>query len=225
MTEKHLHRKDEKDESDEESHHVTEGGPKLKSFDPMDVISRSIVFGKEVSNAPKEAVIKEKSEQFKDQMSNTNQYMKFINAHLAARKSKVEKIKEAGRRFNEEIEALQDGHVKPRAELEKVNSKYITENDTRSLLSHLETERDVLKEKFVHQEQQIETTRQQILQKDEQILGIKNELETLVKKNVTAPEDPISIIKKELARLGIKDDSAKILEAINSLSSLVNTKK
>jgi chromosome segregation ATPase len=151
--------------------------------------------------------------------------LKFINAHLAAKKSKIEKLKESERRFKEEIESLQSNPLKPRAELDKVNYKYITENDTKSLLSHLETERHILQEKLSHQEQQIKNTVQQIQQKDEQIIQIKNELNSLVKKNSQPSEDPIAVIKDELAKLGIKDDSAKILDAVNSLSSLLNSKK
>ncbi|HEX9846364.1 MAG TPA: hypothetical protein VGA92_07895 [Candidatus Nitrosotenuis sp.] len=227
MVEKYLHRKDDEDE--DEVSHIAELGLKLDdstgSIDPMEVKARTITFGKEVSNATKDAVIKEKSEKFKDQMSNTNQYLKFINAHLAEKKSKIDKLKESERRFKEEIESLQNDQVKPRAELDKVNYKYITENDTKSLLSHLETERHTLQEKLSHQEQQIKNTAQQIQQKDEHILQIKNELDSLVKKNSQESQDPIAVIKEELAKLGIKDDSAKILDAVNSLSSLINSKK
>jgi chromosome segregation ATPase len=224
MGEKYLNRKGEEEES-----HITERGPNLDDtmdqIDPMQVTARTIVFGKELADAPKDVVIKEKSEKFKDQMNNTNQYLKFINAHLAVNKSKVEKIKEAERRFREEVEFLQNNTTKPRAELDKVNYKYITENDTKSLLAHLQTEREILKEKISHQEQQIEKTRQEMQQKDEQIVQIKNELDTLSKKNQVQTDDPITVIKEELARLGIKDDSARILGAINSLSDLINSKK
>jgi chromosome segregation ATPase len=227
MVEKYLNRKDDDDE--DEGSHISELGLKLEdstgSIDPMEVKARTITFGKEVSDAPKDVVVKEKSEKFKDQMSNTNQYLKFINAHLAEKKSKIEKLKESERRFKEEIESLQNDQVKPRAELDKVNYKYITENDTKSLLAHLETERHILQEKLSHQEQQIKNTVQQIQQKDEHILQIKNELDNIVKKNSQESQDPIAVIKEELAKLGIKDDSAKILDAVNSLSSLINSKK
>jgi chromosome segregation ATPase len=227
MVEKYLNRKGSED--DDEPSSIADLGLKLDdsmgSIDPMEVKARTITFGKEVYNAPKDVVVKEKSEKFKDQISNTNQYLKFINAHLAAKKSKIEKLKESERRFKEEIESLQSNPLKPRAELDKINYKYITENDTKSLLSHLETERHILQEKLSHQEQQIRNTVQQIQQKDEQIIQIKNELDSLVKKNIQQNEDPIAVIKDELAKLGIKDDSAKILDAVNSLSSLLNSKK
>lgn len=226
MVEKHINRKD--DDDDDEQSHITERRVELESIeeiDPMDVKARTIVFGKEVSNATKDEVVKQKSEKFKDQMNNTNQYLKFINAHLAVNKSKWEKLKEAEKKFDEEIAALQNDQIKPRAELDKVNYKYITESDTKSLFSHLETELNALREKLVHQEQQTEKTRQQIQQKEEQLIQIKNEMDTRFKKSAPVNEDPISVIKEELAKLGIKDDSARILDAVNSLSNLLSSKK
>ncbi len=77
---------------------------------------------------------------YKDQMGNTTQYLKFINAHLAAKKERLDKIKEREKKFKEEIESLQGNAIKPRAELDKINYKHITENDTKSLVIHMESE-------------------------------------------------------------------------------------
>jgi predicted RNase H-like nuclease (RuvC/YqgF family) len=225
MVEKHIGRKDSKGGKDDEDEwsHITETGPKLDSIDPLAVVARTIVFGKELNDAAKEVIVKEKSQEFKDQMNNTNQYLKFINAHLAESKSKVQKLKEDERRFKEELDSLQDGTIKSRPELDKVNYKYINENDTRSLLSHLEVERQVLREKLVHQQEQLEKTRQQILEKDEQMKHVQIELETL--KKTPVENDPIAVLREELAKLGIQDGSAKILDAVNSIASMINSKK
>lgn len=225
MVEKHINRKDDKGvQSDEDEwSHIAETGPKLDSIDPLAVVARTIVFGKEISGAANEVVVKEKSKEFKDQMNNTNQYLKFINAHLAENKSKVQKLKEDERRFKEELESLQNGTIKSRPELDKVNYKYINENDTRSLLSHLEVERQVLREKLGHQQEQLEKTRLEILAKDEQMKQVQNELETIKKTSVA--NDPIAVLREELAKLGIQNDSAKILDAVNSLANMMNSKK
>jgi predicted RNase H-like nuclease (RuvC/YqgF family) len=220
MVEKHINRKDDDDEDAQRK----ETGINLESYDPMDVTARTIIFGKEISNAPKEIIIKEKSEQIKDQMNNTNQYLKFINAHLAVNKSKIDKIKEAKKRFEEEVESLQNTQLKPRDELDRVHYKYITESDAKSLLVHLESEREILREKLAHQQEQIEKTKQLLQQKDEHIFQIKNEIDIICKKNTSPNDDPIAVIKEELVKLGIKDDSAKILGALNSLSSLLDSK-
>ncbi|MGQ0772268.1 MAG: hypothetical protein ACT4NT_05825 [Nitrososphaerota archaeon] len=225
MVEKHINRKDDKGGHGDEDEwsHITETGPKLDSIDPLAVVARTIVFGKEISSAAKEVVVKEKSQEFKDQMNNTNQYLKFINAHLAENKSKVQKLKEDERRFKEEMESLQNGAIKSRPELDKVNYKYINENDTRSLLSHLEVERQVLREKFGHQQEQLEKTRLEMLAKDEQMKQVQNELETLQKTPVA--NDPIVVLREELAKLGIQNDSAKILAAVDSLANMISSKK
>lgn len=229
MVEKYLNRRDDDSDDEEESKQITGSGYSLDDttdqLDPMNVVSRSIVFGKEIQNVPKDELVKKKSEKFRDQMNNTNQYLKFINAHLEVNKSKVAKLKEAERRFNEEMAFLQDSPTKPRSELDKVNYKYITENDTKSLLTHLESERLVLSEKLSHQEEQVEKTRYEIKQKDEQIAQIKTEMSSRFKKTPEENADPIKIIKEELSKLGIKDDSAKILDAVNSLSELIKSKR
>ena len=230
MVEKYLNRRDnDSDDDDDESKQVAGSGHSLEDttdqIDPMHVVSRSIVFGKEIQNMPKDEMVKKKSQKFRDQMNNTNQYLKFINAHLEVNKSKVAKLKEAERRFNEEMAFLQDTPMKPRSELDKVNYKYITENDTKSLLTHLESERLVLAEKLSHQEEQVEKTRYEIKQKDEQISQIKAELGNRFRKPPEENVDPIKVIKEELAKLGIKDDSAKILDAVNSLSDLIKSKR
>lgn len=226
MGEKYLNRKDD---DDDEQNQVTGYGLHLEdsidSVDPMNVKARTIVFSKEIADGPDNQVIKRKSEKFKDQMNNTNQYLKFINAHLEENKAKIAKIKDAERRFKEEIESLQTNPFKPRAELDKVNYKYITENDTKSLIAHLENERKSLWEKLLHQEQQVAKTKLELRQKDEQLSQIQKEHETMIKKHLVPSEDPITIIKDELVRLGIKDDSARIRGAVNSLANLLDAKK
>jgi chromosome segregation ATPase len=198
----------QKTKDPDEWSHIGEFSQKIEIADASDVGARTTL-GKELENATKEEQLKNKSEVFKDQMSNTNQYLKFINAHLAERKSKLERLKEEEKRFKEEIAVLQ-------------NANYQTEGIA-SIIANLEGERDVLKEKLEHQLKQIEDTKQQIVQKDQQITQIKKEFVKADQKNKSADPDPISIIKEELARLGV-DDSSKLLKAVNSLAGLVNSK-
>jgi len=220
MAEKHINRKEN---DDDEWSHITGVGSKIESADPLAVVARTIVFGKDVGIASKEEAIKEKAEEFKDQINNTTQYLRFINAHLAEKKSKVQKLREDEKRFKEEMASLQTGQITPREELEKVNYKYINENETRSLITHMKTERQILQEKIAHQQEQIEKTRRLMQEKDEQIKFIENELETTQKKIKT--DDPIAILREELTKLGISDDSARILGAVNSLANMLNSKK
>ncbi len=236
MPEKHINRltKSEEDlkkhynqntSAEDEWAHITETGPKLEIADAMEVTSRQISFGKERNFSTKEESVQDKSERFKDDMSNTNQYLKFVNAHLAAKKTKIEKLKQDEQRFKEELESLQSFQVKPRTELDKIHYKKITENDTNSLLLHLQSERESVLEKIAYHQMQLEREKQTLEQKDAQISDVKKEIEILTKKKQEKQADPIEVIRAELARLGISDDAAKILGAVQSLEKLVKTKK
>ena len=235
MTEKHINRltKEEEDikkhynqntSAEDEWAHITETGPKLEIVDPLAVTARQISFGRERSYATKEEAVLDKSEKFKDDISNTNQYLKFVNAHLAEKKTKIDKLKADEQRFKEELESLQAFQVKPRSELDKVHYKKITQNDTNSLLLHLQAEREAALEKIAYHQTQIERVKQELKAKDDQITDVKKEIEMLNKKKETQT-DPIEVIRAELARLGITDDAAKILGAVNSLESLVKKKE
>ena len=236
MVEKHINRMTKAEEetkkhynqdvsAEDEWAHITETGPKLEILDPLAVTARSISFGREKSFATKEEAVQDKSERFKDDMSNTNQYLKFVNAHLAEKKAKIEKLKADEQRFREEMESLQNFTVKPRIDLDKVQYKKITQNDTDSLLTHLQSEREATLEKIAYHQTQIERAKQELKQKDSQITEVKKEVEILNKKKQTHEPDPIDVIRAELARLGISDDAAKILGAVNSLEELVKSKK
>lgn len=221
MTEKYINRltKEEEEENarkaqNDEWSHITGVGTKIEALDPLSVSDRTIIFGKDKSST-KAGVVREKSEEFMDQMNNTNQYLKFINAHLVEKKNRINMLKEQERKFKEEVAALQNNTIKPREELERVNCKYITENDKKSLLAHMEKEQNILREKLAHHATQIEKINEEIRQKGEQITHIRNEIETIDKSAQVAP-DPLKIIEMELERLGIKDDS-KIRQAMSQL--------
>jgi chromosome segregation ATPase len=209
--------------AEDEWAHITEIGPKLEIVDPLAVTSRQISFGKERSYSTKEEAVQDKSERFKDDISNTNQYLKFVNAHLAAKKDKINKLKADEQRFKEEIESLQNFQVKPRSELDKIHYKKITQNDTSSLLMHLQSEREATLEKIAYHQTQIERSKQELQEKDVQIADVKKEIELLNKKKETQV-DPIEVIRAELARLGITDDAAKILGVVSSLENMVKRK-
>lgn len=236
MPEKHINRLTKSEEeikkhynqdvaAEDEWAHITETGPKLEIADAMEITTRQIRFGKERNFSTKEESVQDKSERFKDDMSNTNQYMKFVNAHLAEKKTKIEKLKQDEQRFKEELESLQNFQVKPRTELDRTHYKKITENDTNSLLLHLQSERKSALEKITYHQIQLEREKQTLEQKEAQISDVKKEIEILAKKKQEKPTDPIEVIRAELARLGISDDAAKILGAVQSLEELVKTRK
>jgi len=232
LAEKHLNRISndvehyKQDSAEDEWAHITGVGSKIEAIDPLAVTDRSIIFGRDAVKSTKENVVKEKTDQFKDQMGNTNQYLKFVNAHLAAKKIELDKIKEREKKFKEEIDALQGNNIKPRSELDKVQYKDITENDIKSLIVHIESEREQIKEKLSHQELQVEKIKLELCQKEEQLQHMHDEIERKNKKKATmqSTEDPLLVIKEELERLGINGDSGKIASALSALSSRMSHK-
>lgn len=223
MVEKHINRiSDEeraKRESDDDWSHITGVGSRIEAIDPLAVTDRTIIFGKDIIPSTKEDAVKEKTDEFKDQIGNTNQYLKFVNAHLAAKKEKLDMLKEREKKFQEEIDALQGNNIKPRSDLDKVNYKYITENDTKSLVVHMASELEQIKEKLTHQESQVQRTKTELQQKEEQIKHLQEEIAQNKKK---VPEDPLLIIREELAKLGIDGSSGKLANALSALSGMVS---
>ncbi|HEY8109481.1 MAG TPA: hypothetical protein VIG05_01255 [Candidatus Nitrosotenuis sp.] len=223
MVEKHINRiSDEeraKRESDDDWSHITGVGSRIEAIDPLAVTDRTIIFGKDVAPSTKEDAVKEKTDEFKDQIGNTNQYLKFVNAHLAAKKEKLDMLKEREKKFQEEIDALSGNNIKPRSDLDKVNYKYITENDTKSLVVHMASELEQIKEKLTHQESQVQRTKTELQQKEEQIKHLQEEIAQNKKK---VPEDPLLIIREELAKLGIDGSSGKLANALSALSGMVS---
>jgi len=228
MVEKHLNRISEeeraaseqsKQDSDGDWSHITGVGSRIEVVDPLAVTDRSIIFGKDVRPSTKEESVKEKADEFKDQIGNTNQYIKFINAHLVAKMEKLDKVKEREKKFQEEIESLQGNSIKPRSDLDKVNYKYITENDTKSLIVHMASELEQIKEKLAHQKSQVEKTKSEMQQKEEQLKNLQEEIAQNKRK---VSEDPLLTIREELAKLGIDGNSGKLANALSALSSIVS---
>jgi len=206
------------DASDEWSH-ITGVGTKIEAADPMAISDRSIFFSSKTQPQTKQEMVQEKSEEFKDNISNTHQYQKFVNTLLQEKVKNMKKLLDDNKRFAEEMSCFQDPQ-KSRAELEKVNPKYISESDARSLLVNLESECDKMRMRLEHEQAVIDKTKAQLQEKQQQIAQLKEEIKYITqkqKKQVEAP-DPISTIKYELRKLGINDDSGNIAKALDLLA-------
>jgi hypothetical protein len=210
----------EGDSSEEEWSHVTDVNEKSED-NPLSPQEKIIEFSNQFSNETKEEVVKEKTEQIKDQMSNTNQYLKFANELIKEKMSKIKQIQEDEKRFQEQVELLQN-KLKSKFELDQLNPKYVTENDARNIIYHLEEEFEKMKDRLLFQELIVQKTKDEITSKRKQIQQVKDEL-----KIKTQPEqnegDPITILKEELKKAGITDESSPIFEAINKISEFLNS--
>ena len=225
---KHINRLTKEDESkkqdskdisaEDEWSHITELGPKIDIQDPLAVSDRSIFFSKKSQAMTKQEIVQEKSEEFKDDINNTNQYQKFVNVLLKERMNDLKKMLDKDKQFAQELSYFQDT-PKNRVDLEKVNPKYITEDDTKSLIGALESEYDKTTERLEHELSIIEKTKKELDLKRQQIDQLKEELKFIAQKQKTQViDDPVMIIKHELKKLGISDDSGKIAEALKLLA-------
>ena len=198
---------------------VTERGPKIEIQDPLDIRDRAIFFSKEKQPQTKLEIVQEKSEIIKEELDNTNQYQKFVNGVLKERMGDVKKLLDREKRFAEELNCFQET-PKTKHELEKANPKYITENDTKAIISNLEQEYEKMKEKFEFEKSKIEKTKADLEAKKQQIAMLGEEMEFISKKEKKeqVPDDPVLTLKNELRKLGIQDDSGKISDALKTLS-------
>ncbi|MEW6588898.1 MAG: hypothetical protein AB1299_07020 [Thermoproteota archaeon] len=205
--------------AEDEWSHITEIGPKIEIQDPLEVSQRSIFFSKDKQNATRQEIVQEKSEQIKDQINNTNQYQKFVNVLLKERMNELKKVMENQKRFAEELNCFQET-PKNRMELEQLNPKYITEEDTKSLIGTLESEYQKVQQRLEHEQSVIEKTKNELQLKRQQIDQLKEELKFIAQKQQRHEIiDPVLTIKNELKKLGISDETGNIAKALELLAN------
>lgn len=211
------------DAADEWSH-ITGVGSKIEAHDALDVSERSITFSSKLKPQTKQEIIQEKSEEVKDKITNTHQYQKFVNVLLQERVKDLKKMLDNEKRFAEEMSCFQDPK-KDKTELNKVNPKYVTQNDAKVIVDNLESEYKTMKERLDHEQSRIQKTKLDLETKKQQIEQLKEELQYLGQKQQKQepPADPILVLKHELKKLGISDDSGKIASALEMLQKKVNS--
>lgn len=210
------------DEYEDESHNA-DLGSRIDIQDPLEVKDRSIFFSKEELPKTKMEIVQEKSTALKDQLDSTNQYQKLVNVSLQEKMGNIKKLLAQEKKFSEELNYFKDTS-KTRNELEMVNSKYITQADTKSLINNLETEYQKLREQYDYELSKIDKTRNELDSKKQQIDNLKEEMHFIVKKEKKEEkiDDPLLTIRHELKKLGINEDSGKINEALRMLSKKIN---
>ena len=226
MIRKHIARKKKgEDDKDEESYHITIPLGDRVVDEIIDIPDRSITFNKDPIRTPEEAYKKEAIE-VKDDFLNTAQYIKFVNAHLAEKKSKVKQFNEAIDRFDREVAALKSGPQKTKEDLDLINYKNIRPEDVKKVLTHLDAESEAAKAKLDHFTAQAKLAEKQLMEKNEQMDDIKSELKVIEKKfsSKDLEGESIESIQNELKSVDSKDDAEKIFGAINSLAVLLNSK-
>jgi hypothetical protein len=188
----------------------------------------AITFDRRKFIASKEKEYNDKSVEFKDDFTNTAQYLKFINAHLAEKKNHLDKIVTDKEQFSNDIAAL-NPKLLTKDQLDKKNYSQLKSDDVRKVLKSVEEERDLLKEKIEHFTSQMSQAKEELVNKNNQVEVIKSELSLeeineSTQSETINEEHSISDIQQELKSIASQNESEKIFGAINSLVVLLNSK-
>jgi len=206
--------------AEDEWSHITGVGSKIEIQDAADVTERSIFFSNKPQVLTKQEEVLQKTQEIHDQIVDTNQYQKFVNATLTQKMANVKTLLENEKKFADELNCFRES-PKSRIELEKINPKRVTESDIKAMISNLETNYNKLNEKLEHEQMVVEKTKNDMMATKKQIIALKEEMGFAIKRQ-QSPEvtDPTLLIKQELKRLGINDEhSERICRLIKSQES------
>ncbi len=229
MDKKHINKKKPYDADDEWGQLGKSVTEKIESGEVLDIQDRAITFNDENYVSTKEEDYKVESEKFKEKFGNTAQYLKFVNAHLAEKNNHLNKILEDKDKFYEDIAAL-NPELMTKDQLDKKNYNNLKVEDVKKVLSHVQEERDAIKEKIEHFSSQINLAKNELETKNMQVENIKSELlfseasENMEEAHVDETKNATDAIQKDLKNLASKNESEKIFGAINSLIVLLNSK-
>lgn len=204
-------------------------GEKILSEEIFEVPDRAITFDRKKFVTNKEEEFNEKTREFKDDFSNTAQYLKFINAHLAEKKNHLDKVVAEKDQFTDDISILNPNLV-TKEQLDKKNYTKIKADDVRKVLANLEEEKDLLKDKIDHFTSQMSQAKLELINKNNKVDEIKSELslsdvnDEYVQFKIINENDTVQDIQEELKSIATKNESEKIFGAINSLVVLLNSK-
>lgn len=248
MEKKHINRKkshipdkttdfklNSKIDNDEWSRFEPSIGEKILSEEIFEVPDRAITFDRRKFVKNKEEEFNEKTKEFKDDFTNTAQYLKFINAHLAEKKNHLDKVVAEKDKFSDDISIL-NPKLLTNEQLDKKNYTKLKAEDVRRVLENLEEEKELLKEKIEHFTAKISQANAELVNKNNQVDKIKSELSlsdlndesvqtSIISEDKKVSEDKtVSDIQQELKSILSRNESEKIFGAINSLVVLLNSK-
>jgi hypothetical protein len=198
--------------------------PRPDSPDSLSDNERSITFSsKPHKKSTNEERVNEKLEEFRTQVANTDQYFRFANGIIKEKMNKLKQLKDDEKKFCDEVDVLQD-RLKSRNELDKLNPKYLTENDAKALIIHLEEEYEKMKDNLLYQELIVQKTKDAIAAKRKQMSQIKEELRRIIQQQkIFEITDPIAVLKEELKKAGV-DEKNKIFQIIDDFAKIINMK-
>ena len=219
MGRKYLDKKT-KEESEEPKSRIERLSPNIDALDPMEVTYRNILIekdspGKELT---KEELVKEEIRETGHQTRTTNQFQKYINAHLSERVSKIDKIKEAKQKWDNEVKQLQSNEPTSYSEINDQVASKLTSNSLEEMLKSLKISKDITSSKIKDFRNQIKQAEEELFQQEMNIQKIEKQIR---KKKIEEQQKQVdsSKIKNDLANLTEKydvDELKRILEVLGN---------
>ena len=177
------------------------------------------------------------SEGISDQSAKTSDYIQSVNAHLADRIARIEKLKSLDKDFESSIKFLQTGVSLQPSPLDNIPHDIDDQREVKELIQCLVIEQGITKIEFEYlenkiiisrkqlesQENELEKKKEEILKQDRRIAELQKkypDIDSVQKnENKTSEKDAKRIIQEELSLIGKKYDVKKLAEAIKELSS------
>lgn len=205
-------------------------GDKLDEGEIPEMEERVIFFGDENKK-------KVTSEGISEQSANISDYIQSVNAHIADRIARIEKLKSLDKDFESSIKFLQTGISLQPSPLDNIPHDIDDQREVKELIQCLVIEQGITKIEFEYlenkiiisrkqlesQENELEKKREEILKQDRRIVELQKKypgIDSVQKnENKTSEKDAKRIIEEELSLIGKKYDVKKLADAIKELSS------
>ena len=183
---------------------------KIDAVDAMEVLDRSITFGKDEEEGPKThlEIVQEEAKNAVHAAGKTGKYIQFVNKHMEKQRHEINKIKQIQEKFDHEIDLLQSN----RSKIESINKKLLPNRDIKTVtesLNQLLLEKGITKSKLDTLKNEISSVEEELEQQESQIEEVSVQLKN--KNRILKKEQNKQQIKKDLEalmnKLGVKDVS------------------
>ena len=210
----------EYEEEEEESKKKMERiGPNIDDVDAMDVVMRQITLEKNLDKPKsREDIVKEELQVAGHQTRTTNQFQKYINAHIEDRLSRIDKIKQAKQAFDKDIEALKGDEFQYLTKLKETKVETLSSKAMQEMLHSLTLNKDITKSKLEHFKNRVKETELELLRQEKDIERIEKRIneKKLQEREEQLKEDNI---KKDLSELSKRYNVNELRKILQSLST------
>lgn len=194
-------------------------GPNIDDVDAMDVETRQITLEKNLDKPKsREDIVKEELQVAGHQTRSTNQFQKYINAHIEDRLSRIDKIKQAKLAFDKDIETLKGDEFQYLTKLKETKVETLSSKAMQEMLHSLTLNKDITKSKLEHFKNRVKETEQELFRQEKDIERIEKRIN---EKRLEEKEEQLKQenIKKDLAELSKKYNVNELRKILHGLSS------